>query len=175
MLVMGMALCCWLIPANAWGETVRVADLEEDPRMYDRRTVTVQGELVGDYSVRRSGVWLQLNDDPYALGPLADTNELRGGNVALGVLLPLSELGQLERQPPGAYGVRGPIVEVSGIFRYHDPSLGGETYLDAVEFRVVESARAIDHPVRRWPAVVGLTLVALAAILAARTGWKARA
>lgn len=168
-----LVLTVCAVPGFARGETVSVTDLEERPQAYDGRSVTVRGELVGDYGVRRDAIWVQLNDDPYVERPLGETGDLRGGNVALGVRLPSTALALLEQHPPGRYGRRGPIVEVAGVFRYHDPALGGETYLDASELRLVEPARPIDAPVRRWPAVAGAALLGLAVVLAVqvrRTG-----
>lgn len=163
-----VSFACWMIPGIARAETVSVADLETTPEAYDDRTVTLRGELVGDYGVRRDGIWVQLNDDPYVDAPLAETGGLAGGNVGLGVWLPLEHLDLLGRHAPGRYGRRGPVVEVTGTFRYHDPALGGETYLRAAGLTLIQPGRPLEAPPRRWPAAGGAALLALAAALAVR-------
>lgn len=122
-----------------------VAELLKNPEEYAGE-VTVSGELIGDYGFRRDGfMWTQLNDDSYAENEILDDGALTGGNIGVAVRIPDAIAGQLD--PPGGYRVRGPVVAVSGIWKYHDPDRGGESYVDVTSLIVVEPGRElVEHP-----------------------------
>jgi hypothetical protein len=68
--------------------------------------------------------------------------------------------------PPGAHGVRGPIVLVSGVFRDLDPELGGLTYLEATEVTLLEAARVVPEREPDLTALVAGALLTLGGLLA---------
>lgn len=141
---------------------VRAADLLEAPQDYDGMVVVVEGELVGDYGYRSDGtVWTQLNDDPYARAPIAAGGPPAGGNVGVGVRIPRALVDELD--PPGGYRRRGPLVRVEGIWRYHDPATGGNTYLDVLSLTVVEPGLELEEGPDWFGIVVGGALLGLAA------------
>ena len=115
------------------GELVPVSELLEDGARFDNVTITVEGELVGDYGFRDDGVmWTQINDDSYARDALVDGGPRTGANVGIGVRMP-SALGE-NLDPVGGYRLEGPLVQLTGVWRYHDPNRGGESYLDVGEY-----------------------------------------
>ncbi len=126
-------------------DAVDVSDLLETPAHFVGE-ITVSGELIGDYGFRNDGsVWTQLNDDSYASSPVLNEGELTGGNVGVAVRIPRALVEQLD--PPGGYRVRGPLVAVSGTWKYHDPDRGGETYVDVASLTVVEPGMELaEHP-----------------------------
>ncbi|HHC09116.1 MAG TPA: hypothetical protein ENK55_10435 [Actinobacteria bacterium] len=137
------------------------AELVADGAAYDGELVVVEGELVGDYGRRGDGtVWTQLNDDPYVYEPVAEGGPLRGGNVGIGVRIP-AELAE-DLDPPGGYRIRGPVVRLTGTWRYHDPARGGESYLDVVALEVVEPGRTVPKPLHPVALVVGVLLLVVA-------------
>jgi hypothetical protein len=125
--------------------TVPVSSLDAEPDTWDGEEVTVAGEIIGDFSVRGEIVWFQLNDDPYAVTPLSEGQELQGTNTGIGVRLPRSEWSEAWGGP-GRYGRRGPIVEVTGTFLHNSPADQGETFIDGSSARLVEAARPISNP-----------------------------
>jgi hypothetical protein len=143
-LVMALML---LLPGTALaqdGELVPASDLLEEGALFDNVEITVEGELVGDYGFRDDGfMWTQLNDDSYARDALVDGGPRAGANVGIGVRMP-SILG--ERLPPvGGYRLEGPLVQLTGVWRYHDPDRGGETYLDVSELFIVDEGRRLEE------------------------------
>ncbi len=141
------------------GVQVTVADLLADPETYE--VVVVQGELVGDFGRRSDGtVWAQLNGDAYAESPLLEGGSLVGANVGIGVRIPADVWPSLDR--PGGYRYRGPIVELQGTWRYHDPARGGETYLDVTGLELLEAARPLAESMNWLPLGLGAGLLALA-------------
>jgi hypothetical protein len=133
-----LALLCFLLPATAaqGQEELAVSTLLAEPDRYDQQIVTIRGEIVGDYGDRGDVVWVQVNDDPYVDQPFATDGRLAGTNTGISVRL----TGGIPADfgPPGGYGIRGPIVEITGVFRDFDPALGGITFIEAVDV-VLES------------------------------------
>jgi hypothetical protein len=128
---------------------------------YDGATVTVIGELVGDFGVRGDGtVWAQLNDDSYAERPLRETGTHEEGNTGIGVRFG-ADLGY-DLSEVGGYRLRGPIVAATGIWHHHDPDRGGESYLEVTAFELLEPARPLADPAfwPLWMVGIGLLLAA---------------
>lgn len=141
------------------GEEVTVAEILADPEAYG--AVVVQGELVGDFGRRGDGtVWAQLNGDSYTEFPLREGGSLAGANLGIGVRIPSEVWPGLDQ--PGGYRFRGPMVELQGTWRYHDPSRGGESYLDVTGVKVLEPARPLAEPMEWVPLGLGVGLAALA-------------
>lgn len=159
-----------LAPTGVQAATdVGVGELLADGAAYADQSISVVGELVGDYGYRRDGsAWSQLNGDSYATAPLLEGGALQGSNAGIGVRAPAGLVEDLE--PPGGYHQRGPLVRVSGIWKYHDDQRGGETYLDVVSLDVLEAGRPLDETAD--PAVVATGLLFL--LTAAWLGYRSR-
>ncbi len=126
------------------GQVVPVSDLLEDGRRFAGREITVEGELVGDYGFRHDGyMWTQLNDDPYARDALVDGGPRAGSNVGVGIRMPTA-LGE-GLAPVGGYRLEGPLVRATGVWRYHDPERGGESYLDVSALTTIEDGRRLEE------------------------------
>lgn len=144
------------VPALGIGVTVE--DLVERGPELAGLEVTVVGEFVGDYGNRRDGfTWTQINGDSYADTPILEGGPLTGSNVGVGVRFATELTKNLD--PPGGYLVVGPIVEVTGIWKYHDPGRSGESYLEVTSLTVVAPGRALSEP-PNW-IVYGLGMVLL--------------
>lgn len=157
------------IAAPAGAGEVTVADLVADGDAF-AGIVTVEGELVGDFQRRGRFVWVQLNGDSYADSPAPEGGPLTGSNVGIAVRFPVALFDAAGFEAPGAYEVRGPVVRVTGEWRYHDQDRGGESYLAADQLEVLERERRFEE---EMPLGVLLTGVALLAIGAAIT-WFGR-
>ncbi len=143
---------------------VAVADLVADGAAHAGSEVTVVGEFVGDYGHRRGGfTWTQLNGDGYAQAPIVDGGALVGSNVGIGVRMPSALAKGLDA--PGRYRTVGPLVRVTGVWKYHDPQRQGETYLDVTAIEIVEPGRVLHEP-PQWSAyALGLVLLAIGGVV----------
>jgi hypothetical protein len=149
------------LAAPALAGEIRVADLLADPGAHDGTEITLTGELIGDYQRRGGEVWVQLNDDPYVTAPLHDGGSLAGTNVGVAVRFPTALFDRGGFTGVGGYRVRGPVVRVTGTWRFHDEGRGGESYLSAESLEVVEAARPISEG-GDWPVLlVGLALIVI--------------
>jgi hypothetical protein len=141
---------------------VSVEELEADPEAYDGETVTLQGELIGDYGFRSDGsMWTQLNDDSYVYAPVADGGDLTGPNHGVGVRMP-SEIAE-SLDPPGGYRRRGPVVQATGVWKYHDADRGGSSYLDVSAVETVAGGEALEAGIDWWALAAGIVLLGTAA------------
>lgn len=142
-------------------EEVTVAEvLAESPELSGVE-VAVEGELVGDYGFRSDGsMWTQLNGDVYAIEPFRESEAPAGGNVGIGVRIPSDLATGLDH--PGGYHHRGPLVRLTGVWRYDDPERQGETYLDVAMLEVIEPGRELDEPIVWWTVIAGSGLLAAA-------------
>jgi hypothetical protein len=153
---------------------VRVGILLENPAAYASpgvSAITVQGELVGDFGMRDDGtVWTQLNDDGYADAPLLAGGQLSGFNRGIGVHIPGAVWPGFEAA--GGYRVRGPVVRLSGEWRFRDPGRGGESYLEVTALEVVSGPLRLQEGIHWSPLGIGLGLLAAAGavLVAARLG-----
>jgi len=141
---------------------VSVSDLLANPEAWKQQRVAVIGELVGDYSKRADGVWVQLNDDPYASSPVGAGGAPEGTNTGIGARIPAEVFSDSVDGSPGRYGRQGPIVLLEGVFIHSDPDLGGESYLAVDRASTLKPGRRLVIPgPDKWLAVgVGLLLAA---------------
>jgi hypothetical protein len=144
-------------------EEVSVSGLIEMAAELAGQEVTVDGELIGDYGIRDEGwMWTQLNDDLYARHPIREGGPLQGANIGIGIRIPARLAKDLD--PPGGYRHRGPLVSVTGTWKYHDAERQGESYLEVSSLVVIESGRGLDEQAD-WRLVgVGALLLAVAAV-----------
>ena len=131
---------------------------------HDGEKVELTGELIGDYSVRSDGVWVQLNVDPYVDAPLLETGQLAGRNTGIGAHLPLDVFDETWGAP-GGYRQRGPIVTVTAVFLYHDSDLQGDTYLDVVSVTLVETSKPLSEETPRDLLGLGIAALVVAFLL----------
>lgn len=152
---------------QAFAADVDVADLVEDGPSFANAEITVRGELVGDFGFRGDGtMWTQLNGDSYADDPVVEGGALTGSNIAIAVRMP-GELGSGLGEP-GRYRTVGPIVELTGVWKYHDPGRQGESYLDVTGLVIVTPDRPLSEPPLWWAFAVGVALLVLAALVWSR-------
>lgn len=166
--VVGLAVAVMLLvapvtPAFAEDE-IPVADLLKAGADLAGRRVTVVGELVGDYGVRSNGsTWAQLNDDSYARDPLVDGGPRTGPNIGVGIRIAPGVADGL--QQPGRYRQRGPLVAATGVWVYHDPDRGGESYVDVDSLEIIDDARPLSEDPSAIIYAIGIALLGAAAVL----------
>lgn len=141
---------------------VSASDLLANPEAWNQQRVAIIGELVGDYSRRADGVWVQLNDDPYTSSPVGAGGAPEGTNTGIGARIPGDVFSDNVDGSPGRYGRHGPIVLLEGVFIHSDPDLAGESYLAVDRASTLTPGRSFAVPgPDMWLAVgVGLLLAA---------------
>lgn len=164
-----LATVTLFVPAPAFAaEEVSVPEIVELGAKLAGEEVTVKGELVGDYGFRDDGsMWTQLNGDVYVHWPIREGGPPLGANVGIALRMPVELTEALD--PPGRYRNRGPVVRVTGVWKYHDSTRPGESYLEVQSMTVIEPGRQLSETVN-WPAVVlGALLLVGAGVVALLT------
>lgn len=150
--------------STAPAEEVEAAGLLNDPDEWDGARVAIVGELVGDYSHRDDGVWVQINDDAFVGSPVGAGGDPQTTNMGVGALIPAAEFEEIH-SPPGRYGRHGPVVRLEGTFRHSDPDLGGETYLEVDTVRTLQQGNAYPTPGPDLWLGVGTALLLIAGVV----------
>lgn len=158
----GLVATLLVVGAPAVAGQVAVADLVVDGARWNGEIVTIEGELVGDFQRRGEWTWVQLNGDSYADVPAPEGGELTGANVGVAVRIRTDALDVTVLDAPGRYGVRGPIVRVTGEWRHRDEDRGGESYLAASTLELLEGERRFEEPMPWGVLIAGLALLGLA-------------
>lgn len=162
---MAVFLCVLAAPAVGLGAEaveVSVSDLLAAPEEWNLQQVAITGELVGDYSRRADGIWVQLNDDAFASSPIGAGGAPEGTNTGIGARISPEVFSAGVEGPPGRYGRHGPIVRLEGVFRHSDPNLDGETYVAVETATTLTPARSFAVPGPDIWLVVGVGLMATA-------------
>lgn len=151
-----------MVPSTALAaDEVSVQEILEMAAELGGSEVVVEGELVGDYGFRDDGwMWTQLNGDPYVRRPLREGGRPEGANLGIGIRMPLQLASGLDE--PGGYRSRGPVVRVTGIWKYHDPTRQGESYLEVMSLEIVEPGRNLEEKANWTSIVTGSLLLAAA-------------
>lgn len=154
------------IPDPAYAaEEVSVIEILELGAELAGEEVTVEGELVGDYGFRDNGwMWTQLNGDAYVYRPIREGGPALGANVGIAIRVPVELTEALD--PPGRYRNRGPLVRVTGIWKYHDTTRPGESYLEVQSLTVTEPGRQLSESVNWIAVILGSLLLVGAGVIA---------
>lgn len=135
--------------------------LVEEPKAWDGKAVTFEGEAIGEAMRRGENAWLHLNDDAYMYKNVEEGAKLDGYNSGMPVWLPL-ELA--ERVGVfGDYKHEGDVVRVTGTFNAACSEHGGDMDIHAGGLEVLIPGRAAADPVQPWKLLLALGMTATAA------------
>ncbi len=113
-----------------------IAALNNQPHLYDRRTVQVTGEVVGDI--------IKAEDPHYRWLIIQDLNT--GSDAQISLYVTTVQAQKIDMF--GRYGVRGSIIKATGMFQEVDPELEGAQSLRTSELDVLEKGVITKPPFR---------------------------
>ena len=127
-----------------FAQPISSAELIGNAKQDDGKTITYEGEVVGDIMKRGNFSWMNIND----------------GNQAIGVWIENSLLKDINFT--GSYGSKGDIVEVKGVFHRACPEHGGDLDIHAQSIRKLSAGRKSSEKVnlskRNYAAVLLIIL-----------------
>ena len=131
-------------PAAARPIAVTSGELIECPTRFDRQPVVFEGEVVRGVLRRRDRAWVQLNDDPYGVGPgpLPLHRTTLGANSGVAVSIPAADADRISLV--GDASARGDRLRVRGTFLRADPDDAGGPSIQASAVEIV----AVGEPLR---------------------------
>ena len=130
-----------------------ISALNNQPHLYDKRTVQVTGEVVGDL--------IKAEDPNYCWLII---QELSTGSDAQ-ISLYVTPLQAQKIDMFGRYGVRGSIIKATGMFQEVDPELEGSQSLRTSELEVLEKGVITKPPFRLELFAPGICAVLLGCIV----------
>lgn len=135
---------------TVFAQSLSSTELINNAKAYDGKTVTYEGEVIGDVMARGEYAWLNVND----------------GKNALGIWIEKSLAKEINYT--GSYKSKGDWVQVSGIFHRACPEHGGDLDIHAQEIKKTMPGRLINerlNPGKRNLAYVLLGILGLIWIL----------
>jgi len=139
-----VSLALLISPAYA---VVSSNDLINNPKDYDGKNISFQGEAIGDVMERGTHGWVNIHD----------------GSNAIGVWVPVAELRKITRT--GDYRNIGDTVLVEGVFNQACVKHNGELDIHAESITVVEMGSPVERPLDANKAVAAGVLVLIAGVL----------
>lgn len=134
--------------------TATSADLIEDAKAWDGKTVVFAGEAIGDPMRRGTHAWINVLDSNAAMGIWMTVEEARGVRHF------------------GSYRMTGDSLRITGSFHRACPEHGGDMDIHATKVELVSEGSARSHPVDRLDLLLALPLAAVAGFLLA--AWRRR-
>ena len=113
-----------------------IAALNNQPHLYDRRTVQVTGEVVGDI--------IKAEDPHYRWLIIQDLNI--GSDAQISLYVTPVQAQKIDKF--GRYGVRGSIIKATGMFQEVDPEFEGAQSLRTSDLVVLEKGVITKPPFR---------------------------
>lgn len=125
--------------ANAAAGDVGSADLIDNAALYDGKTVSYEGEVVGDILYRGDYAWLGISD----------------GENTVSVYLPADEAKKIAYV--GGYRIVGDTVQINGVFHRACTEHGGDLDIHANTVQIVQSGHTVeDDPTFGLTAAAGV-------------------
>ncbi len=138
-----------IFSAACYAAPVSSADLINNAKEYDGKTVTYEGEVIGDIMARGEYAWVNVNDSVNALGIWAPKAMIR------------------DIIHKGAYNTKGDMVEITGVFHRSCVEHGGDLDIHAESLIKLEDGYQISDPPdaakKRYAFILGIILVFVSA------------
>jgi hypothetical protein len=152
-------LCSGLIvlSANCYAQTSASLDLINNAKQYDNKTISYEGEVIGDVMVRGDHAWVHVND----------------GTIAIGIWAPKTLIKDIHYA--GDYHKKGDIVEVLGTFHRSCSEHGGDLDIHASKIIKLTSGSSVILPINRKKVYVGVfSLIFVLLFYALKKLWTKR-
>jgi hypothetical protein len=136
---------CFVVSANA-AEKIGINDLINNAETYDKQTVTVEGEAIGEVLERGDYAWVNIND----------------GTNAIGIWMPEADAKMIEVF--GDYKRVGDTLQITGVFSRSCTEHGGDLDIHCTSLEIVKNGYMVKYkiPDTKVIAAAGLLFIASA-------------
>lgn len=145
-LVMPFAIC-HLLYAICYAQSISSRELIENAKTYDAKTISYQGEVIGEVMCRGDYCWVNLND----------------GKNAIGIWLPKTSASIINYK--GSYKAEGDWLEVTGIFNRACREHSGDLDIHAINIRKVKEGNALQEQINLKKRNLSLILLGILCII----------
>jgi hypothetical protein len=140
-------LACVFFVYPSYAQAVSSLELISNAKEYDGKTLTYQGEAIGDIMTRGEHAWVNLND----------------GYTAIGVWIKKADLKDVTCL--GSYRAKGDIIEISGTFNRSCPEHGGDLDIHAQKIKKILPGGPSFSKLSKKKFYIGLTLTLIVLFL----------
>jgi hypothetical protein len=134
-----------LLSSRSYAQEYTLNDLVENAKQLDKKTITVQGEVIGEALERGEYAWININD----------------GTNAIGVWMPKEYSDKIKIY--GGYKNKGDIIQVKGTFNRACSEHGGDLDIHGKKVEVIKMGYSIKENIPQYKILTSiiLTIVAL--------------
>lgn len=136
-----LALCIMITFTCSADSYTKINDLIERGKEFNKKTVIIKAEVVGEPLNRGKFTWVNVND----------------GTNAIGLWIKSDEVKKINKY--GNYKYKGDIVEVKGVFSRDCNEHGGDVDIHVHIVKVLESGYNKEYPVSRQKVDMALVLM----------------
>lgn len=129
-------------------EVVKLNDLVENGKAFDGKSVTVQGEAIGEAMNRGDYTWVNIND----------------GTNAMGIWLTSKNAKEITYF--GDYKHKGDTVSVTGTFNRACTEHGGDTDIHSSTFEIIQKGNVVKENINPVKIIISVVLLAVTIIVA---------
>lgn len=159
-LIVFLSTLYFLLPTFAWTEPISSTDLINNAKQYDGKSISYEGEVIGDVMIRGNNAWINVNDTKNAIG----------------IWLPAQTTKEIFYT--GNYKAKGDIIKAEGVFHRSCIEHGGDLDIHAKNITIVKKGYKIEEtisPVKIKMVMVFLIIcLTLAVIYFIRLGYGRR-
>jgi len=137
--------------------------LVEHPKAWDGKTLSFEGEAIGEVMVRGDYAWIHLNDDAYYLKNVEEGAHLGGYNTGMAIWVPADLARKISVY--GDYKHEGDVVKITGVFHATCVQHGGDMDIHATGLTVVHPGHNAADPVKLGKLTLAILLAVFAVIL----------
>ncbi len=138
---------CFILPANA-EETIGINDLINNAETYDKQTVVVEGEAIGEVLERGDYAWVNIND----------------GTNAIGIWMTETEAKTIETF--GDYKHKGDTLKITGVFSRDCTEHGGDVDIHCTSIEIIKNGNIVKDKISNTEAIIAFVLLCAAVVLA---------
>lgn len=115
----------WFLSLTCYAQSLSSAELINNAKLYDGKTIVYQGEAIGEVMLRGDYAWVNLSD----------------GNNAIGIWLNASLAKQIIHV--GSYSVKGDWLAITGVFHQSCLEHGGDLDIHAQAINKIRPGRVL--------------------------------
>ena len=127
-IIIMLTALCLAIPARA-ASAININDIIEDEWTYDGKTVTVEGEAIGESMARGEYSWVNIND----------------GSNAIGIWLKTEDAKKISSF--GDYKHIGDTIRITGVFSRNCKEHGGDVDIHSASFTIVSNGTVVKEEI----------------------------
>ena len=135
------------VPVSAADNPVSINELIDNTSKYDKKSITLTGEAIGECLERENGCWVNMSD---------------GGN-AIGIWMTKTDAARIKIY--GDYKHTGDTITVTGIFYEACPEHGGEPDIHCTTLIIEEAGTGRSEIISAEKALTATGVVAIALVL----------